>query len=187
MSAVANPSGDLTWDEFLAIPHETRNAALIDGKVVVNPPNAQHELIVHNLWTALREWARSGTDRGEFSTQQPVKIHDRQGYQPDFAWYPQDQCAPPGEPAAFSGLPSLIVEVLSPSTKSFDLMRKRVDYERIGIGEVWFVDPPNHVALACQRAEPGANFSDVELGHGDTLTSPLLPDFELPVSALFER
>jgi Uma2 family endonuclease len=49
----------LTWDEFLDLPYETRNAALIDGKVVVNPPIARHETVVGNLIIAFKTWIRS--------------------------------------------------------------------------------------------------------------------------------
>lgn len=178
---------NLTWDEFLALPYETRNASLIDGEVVVNAPNAQHELVVLNLAHAFRTWRRAGPDRGEVSTQQPVKINDRRGYQPDFAWYPQDRCAPRDEPPSFRGLPRLIVEVLSPSTRTFDLLRKRADYDSIGIDEVWFVDGLEQSVVLCQRSEPDLPYRDDEVGTGGTLTSPLLEGFEVPVSELFER
>lgn len=178
---------NLTWDEFLALPYETRNASLIDGEVVVNAPNAQHELVVQKLTLAFWAWMRDGADRGEVSTQQPVKINDRRGYQPDFAWYPQDRCAPRDEPPSFSGLPCLIVEILSPSTRTFDLLRKRADYDNIGIDEVWFVDGLERSVLLCQRSEPGLRYHDEEVGTDGILTSPLLEGFEVPVSELFER
>jgi Uma2 family endonuclease len=187
VSSIASHPSNLTWDEFLAVPYELRNAALIDGQVVVNPPDAQHELVVRNLVIVFRQWLRATTDRGDVSTQQPVKINDRRGYQPDFSWYPPERCAPRDQPAAFSGPPSLVVEVLSPSTRSFDLIRKRGDYERIGMGEVWFVDPKARRVLVCQRPETGAPFGDTELGPGDTVTSPLLDGFKVPVEDLFER
>lgn len=37
--------------------------------------------------------------------------------------------------------PDLIVEVLSPSTKPYDLVTKRGDYDRFGVAEYWVVDP----------------------------------------------
>jgi Uma2 family endonuclease len=175
---------NLSWDEFLALPQETRNAALIDGEVVVNPPNAQHQRIVRNLEKFFGQWMEAAPGRGEVSTQQPVKVNDRRGYQPDFAWYPEDQCSAPDEPAAFDGLPALIVEVLSPSTRSFDLLRKRTDYERLGIRELWFVDPVLRTVLIYRYADPD---TAIELGLDEKVTSPLLDGIALAVHALVHR
>jgi Uma2 family endonuclease len=190
VSAVANLPSDLTWDEFLALPYELRNVALIDGEVVVNPPNAQHELVVQNLVLAFRQWRAQLSGPGEVSTQQPVKVNDRRGYQPDVAWYPPELCAPPGEPAAFSGPPGIVVEIQSPSTRAFDVITKRADYERIGIAEAWFVDPRldrGPRVMVCERPEPASPYHDRELGPTDTLTSRLLPGFAIPVADLTGR
>jgi Uma2 family endonuclease len=190
VSAVANLPSNLTWDEFLALPYELRNVALIDGKVVLNPPNAQHELVVRKLVVAFTRWTDEQSGRGEVSTQQPVKINDRRGYQPDVAWYPQEMCAPPDEPAAFSGPPHIVIEIHSPSTRTFDLITKRADYEQIGIAEGWFVDPRldrGPRVMVCARPEPGGPYRDHQLGPTDTLTSRLLPGFAIPVADLTRR
>jgi Uma2 family endonuclease len=187
VSSIVSTPAELTWDEFLALPYETRNAALVDGKIIVNPPNAVHELIVRNLSVAFTMWLRAGAGRGEVSTQQPVRIHDRRGYQPDLMWYPPERCAPAGEPPALTGLPGLVIEVLSSSTRSFDLIRKRGDYENVGLAEVWFVDPTDRRVLVCARPTPDEPFADREAGPGDALTSPLLDGFTLPVDELFRR
>ena len=184
---MADFPSNLTWDEFLSLPQETRNAALIDGEVVVNSPNAQHEWIVRNLTATFLNWMWSGANRGDISYQQPVQIHERRGYQPDFVWYPQELCAPPGQPREFSGPPHLVVEILSPSTRRFDLVRKRHDYEEVGIAEVWFVsqDQNDFWVLQCQRNRPDGPFVERKRWLGELLASPVLQDFEVPVDALF--
>lgn len=178
----------LTWDEFLALPYETRNASLINGEVVVNSPNAQHESILRQLILALGAWRDDDARRGEMITQQPVKATDNRGYQPDLAWYPPEQCSAPDEPLTVSGYPALIVEVLSPSTRSFDLLRKRADYERLGIAEVWFVDPEAREVLALRLGPDGTRpYRDTDLNEKDVLTSPLLEGFSVAVADLFSR
>lgn len=145
---------------------------------------------MRNLQLVFVEWIRAGAGRGDVSTQQPVKINDRRGDQPDFAWYPADVSAPPDEPLpAFTGLPGLIVEVLSPSTGRFDRVRKRRDHEQIGIGEVWSVDPrlDSRGVTACQRKVSGEPFVDAQFDVDDVLTSPLLEGFEVRVGRLFQR
>jgi len=182
-SLVEHPS-NLTWDEFLALPYETRNASLIDGEVVVNSPNARHEWIISNLQLMFRSWIRAGSNRGGVCTQQPVRITDRRGYQPDFAWY-RSYVIEDGMPS-FPDLPDLIIEILSRSTRRHDMVRKRHDYEQIGIGEVWFVeqDAKRLGVLACQRVD-GGTFVERELPPGDQLTSPLLADFSIDVAELY--
>lgn len=69
---------------------------------------------------------------------------------------------------------------------SVDLIRKRKDYDDVGIDEVWFVDGRKRHVLVCGRPEAGHGFKDIELDEGSTLASPLLPGFEAPVSSLFE-
>jgi Uma2 family endonuclease len=43
-------------------------------------------------------------------------------------------------PKEFEGVPDLVVEVLSPSNRRYDLRDKRLIYHEAGVGEVWFVD-----------------------------------------------
>jgi Uma2 family endonuclease len=179
---------DLTWDEFLDLPFETRNAALIDGKVYMSSPSAMHEYVVENLLTAWRAYSRAEPGRGEPSTQQPVKIDDRRGYQPGLMWYPPEECAPPGQPPSFTGLPAIIAEIFSPTTRRFDAVRKRGDYEVIGVAEVWFLDPDVGSVLVLRRSSAGAGFDvNEELRPGAILSSRLLPGFEVPVTKLFDR
>ena len=44
-------------------------------------------------------------------------------------------------PQQFDGVPDLILEVLSPSNRDYDLGEKRAAYREAGVPEVWFVDP----------------------------------------------
>lgn len=113
-----------------------------------------------------------------------MKVHDRRGYQPDFAWY-RSFVLVDGMPAT-TGLPDLIVEVLSRSTRRHDLVRKRADYQSIGIAEVWFAEQDAHRlgVLTCRRSG-GGPFVDTELKPGDRLTSPLLEGFDVDVADLY--
>jgi Uma2 family endonuclease len=183
---VVHADVDLTWDEFLGLPYETRNTDLIDGKMIVNSPNAQHERIVGNLLFALKLWQRGLPQRlGGSTTQQPVKVSERHGYQPDMSWFPVEQCEPAGQRASFSGLPAIVVEVLSPRTRCIDLVRKRGDYEALGIPEFWIIDPDTEVMLIARRSSPIGSYIDLVLESSDTITSPLLPGFRLAFSELF--
>lgn len=184
----------MTWEEFLALPDapEYRHAELIDGVIVLNPPTRLHQRVVARLVAALDAWTREEVDRGEATMDPAVQISVRRGYLPDVAWFPEERCGPRDDTeAAFSGPPALVVEVLSPSTRAFDALRKRVDYARVGVDELWLVDPEEPAAQVYRRpASPGEVVGlelVEELGADGALRSPLLPGFAVVLGALLRR
>ena len=185
MTVTHTEPGLLTWDEYLVLPGETRNTDLIDGKLVVNAASAQHERVLRRLLYSAQRWLDVAGDLGEWTTQQPVRVNERRGYQPDASWFPAEQCTPASDIAGFTGLPAIVVEVLSPSTRSFDLLRKRGDYERLGVQEFWVFDPVDTSALVMRL--DGDRYTEVPLAPADELTSPLLPGFAVGVGSLFVR
>jgi Uma2 family endonuclease len=44
-------------------------------------------------------------------------------------------------PKKLTGVPDLLIEILSPSTRRYDRRQKRNRYERAGVRELWLVDP----------------------------------------------
>jgi Uma2 family endonuclease len=84
-------------------------------------------------------------------------------------------------------VPRLAVEVRSPSTWRYDIGPKKAAYERAGLRELWLVDTAASEVLIFRRSEPDAPAFDValELERSDTLTSPQLGGFELPLVELF--
>ena len=182
----------LTWQQFLDLDYETRNTDLIDGRMYVNSPGPVHEHVLGRLIVLFDRWAGAvdgGTPTGEMSTQPPIGIAVNRGYMPDLAWWPESQCSVDDGLLAFEGLPSIVLEVLSPSTRAFDLVRKRNDYERIGIAEFWVVDPKSRTAILHRRSEPGsATYDEVtEINAEGDISSPLLLGFTAPIAALFRR
>ena len=47
----------------------------------------------------------------------------------------------------FHGVPDVIVEILSPGNKEYDLVKKKELYERFGVKEYWIVDPQTKETL----------------------------------------
>lgn len=182
----------LTWQEFLDLPDDDRyrHAELINGEVVVSAATRLHQQIVGRLWSRIDAWTRDDENRGEVTMAPPVQITERRGYLPDVAWYRQVKCAPPGQPPAFEQPPDLAVEVLSPSTRSIDAIRKRNDYAVVGVCELWLIDPDEPEARILRSSDVLADvFVDAEtdIGRDGLLTSPLLPGFSVRLGNLVER
>jgi Uma2 family endonuclease len=187
MSIARDVNTLMTWDEFIGLPFETRNTDLVDGKMIVNAPNAQHERVLRKLIVALDRWQETiGHRLGEATTQQLVKVVNDRGYQPDLSWFPVEQCSGPGESAAFTGLPAIVVEVLSSSTRQFGLVRKANDYRNLGISEYWLVDPEAQSVLVLRAGSDSSVVYGSEAEHdGTLLVSPILPGFGVKVRDLF--
>lgn len=201
MSSAAVRTG-LTWEEYLDLPEDPRykHAELMDGELVpVNPPTWLHQVIVTSLVVAIGNWVRAGSGRGLVSMNLPVRVGAGRAYLPDVAWYREENARPAPGRRHIDAAPDIAVEVLSDSTRSFDLFRKRGDYAAVGVGELWLIDPegtdgtqgpartgPSALVLRAP-AEPihPAEFVVVdELDAGDALTSPLLPGLAVDLAGL---
>lgn len=181
MSSATAVSG-LSWEDFLNLPDDPRyrHAELMDGELVlVNPPTWIHQQVVGAFVIAIGNWIRAGSGRGSVTMDPPVQIRHNRGYLPDVAWFREERARPAAGNPYLTGPPDLAIEVLSPSTRTFDMLRKRTDYARVGVGELWLVDPEGPSALVLRRPaeQPGpAEFVQVDDVEADgELSSPLLP------------
>ena len=60
---------------------------------------------------------------------------------PDFAGWRRERMPDYPDTPYFTLAPDWVCEILSPSTRTFDLEEKRPIYAREGVGHLWFVDP----------------------------------------------
>lgn len=177
----------LTWERFTELLDQDgyEHAELVDGQVVVDVPDWLHQRIVTSLSAQMWRWVHAGEGRGEATMNPRVRITHNRGYLPDVAWYREDQFAGADRPG---GPPDVAIEVLSPSTRAFDLVRKRADYARVEVGELWLIDPEVPGALVLRSPEPGAEFVVVDdLDVDGLLTSPRLPGLRIRVGDLLVR
>ena len=70
---------------------------------------------------------------------------------------------------AYPGAPDLVVEVLSPSSRAYDLFLKAYKYGNAGVREYWCVDPKNRVVTVYDFSDP------------DTLSSSYPFEADIPV------
>jgi Uma2 family endonuclease len=170
-----------TTPEYLLFAND-QNALieLSNGKVVIHAmPTPQHQMIVLNLAARLREY-RPGR---VLIAPVPVQLWPGKLREPDVMLYRTEHVNRIGE--QWAGVPDLVVEVLSPSTRAIDLGEKMDEYAQAGISEYWIVEPDAQnisvYALEGDRYRLAARWRPTEQLH-----SGLLPDFSLAVDAVFQ-
>lgn len=178
----------MTAEEYLALPltAETRRLQLVGGELVVTEATMRHNVVQVELLLALRTWVAAAEGRGRVCAPLDVGLDERNVFAPDVSWYSQGRMPDVDAPRPYP-CPDLAIEIRSPSTWVYDVGAKRAAYERHGLPELWLVDTAAEAVLAFRRSQPGAPAFDeaLELGRGETLTSPLLRGFALPPEELF--
>lgn len=119
-------------------------------------PSPEHQRVSFRLQkaidAALEEGRKSGGGCEVFNA--PIDLYlpgEQSVYQPDLLLV----CDPAAVTSkGIEGIPDLVVEILSPSTASRDVTRKRWAYEAAGVPEYLMVDPEERVAVLL-RLEQG--------------------------------
>ena len=177
-------SRPLTYEEFLRVREATNDQTeLIDGELFVTPsPSPLHQAVIHRLTRAID---RALDERGSglvFFTPLDVRLAPDSVVQPDILILLDDRMEAITEDA-IEGAPSLVIEVLSPSTNRRDLTLKRNLYAAHGVTEYWIADPRGKTVTV--HADPvGGHYQSVVTSL-DTATSVLLPAVSLDVRKLF--
>ncbi|MGH9187090.1 MAG: Uma2 family endonuclease [Acidimicrobiales bacterium] len=178
---------DVTADEYFALTDQLpRFTELVDGEVIVNAPSVLHQHIVMGLCRRLLGWIEAGPGRGQCGIPSDVQVDQRNVYAPDIWWCREDR-KPGLEAIRLPELPDLAVEVLSPSTRRYDLGNKRARYEALGLPELWIIDPKRQTAMQLRRSSSTLPIFDtwIDIAVDDQLESPQLPDFAVRLADLF--
>lgn len=118
------------------LPEDGLRYELVDGTLLVSAaPSKQHQRVLGNLHLLLR--AACPPELEVFLAPTDYQPTSTRSLQPDLLVVARDD---PGGGAVTTPL-ALAVEVLSPSSRSIDLVLKRELYEQAGVRCYWVVDP----------------------------------------------
>jgi Uma2 family endonuclease len=176
--------GRWTYEDWLALPSDGSRYEVIDGELFVTPaPSIAHQTVALNLAMPLRQYAAGHGGRvfaGPVDVRlptQPVPL------QPDLVYVSKDRSGIIGTQEV-AGVPDLVVEILSPSNWPYDRTQKLAVYRAAGIPEYWIVDY-REKSVEVLVFEDGEYVLASQWGPGSTLTSRVLPGFEVAVDEVF--
>lgn len=128
MVALQRTNWFMTVEEYLAFEEQSDvRHEYIAGEVhAIAGSSERHQIIAFNIASALRRAAR---ERGCRVILNDVKLQ----VEPDFIYYPDSMllCDPADDDPYIKERPSLVVEVLSPTTATTDRREKMVKYREI--------------------------------------------------------
>jgi len=185
---MSGPQKKLTSAELLLLPDDGKRHELIDGVHYVTPsPRIPHQVLVGRIFVAIANFLAVHQHLGRvFLSPVDVVMSEHDLVVPDLLFVTRDQQSILTD-ANVQGVPALVVEVLSPSTRRRDEGIKRKLFDQKGVREYWVVDPKAMRVSICRRAEDGSFpiVTTLEASIDDQLSSPLLPAFSLSMRELF--
>jgi Uma2 family endonuclease len=177
----------ITVDQLDAFPEDDGNRyELIEGELFVSrAPGIPHQRVLSNLLFFLLEYLRRNPvgivvpGAGAIFSKYDAVI-------PDLALVKNERWDQVVADDRFVAGPDLVIEILSPgkTNRHRDLIAKQKLYEKFHVGEYWIVDPENRSVVISRHENESFGPTQV-IRDNEVLTSPLLPEFSLPVAKIF--
>ena len=180
--------GSWTWDDYLRLPDDGQRYEIIHGVLYVSPaPRFIHQVAVTRLAHFLSQFVLSRHLGMVLVAPLDVLLPGiAEPVQPDVLVLKNENLPDPAEAMNFQGVPDLVAEVLSPSSKRLDQKVKLRAYEEAGVPEYWIVDPKLQAVVVHRLDESRGEYHQAErFETAEVVRSTVLEGFELRVSDLF--
>lgn len=129
-----------TYQDYLQLPDDGRRYEIIDGVLYVSPsPLSVHQLLSKRLQFFLYQFELNGDG---FVYNAPLDVHmpGCTPVQPDLVFLSREQRGLIQDKGIF-GAPHLVAEILSPTTRSLDRVKKLNKYAAAGVAHYLMIDP----------------------------------------------
>lgn len=176
----------LTYQDYLQIPEEQGYMyEVLEGELVKDPsPSILHQFVSQMLFEIIKAYFQQ-IDPGCLLLYAPVDVTlgETTVVQPDIL-YISKQRREIIKDFRIDGAPTLAVEILSPSTRRKDCVKKLQIYQKAGVKHYWLVDPEDKTFQAFVLSANG--YALVATGETeDIVNHPELPGLQITLSALW--
>ncbi|HEV8640324.1 MAG TPA: Uma2 family endonuclease [Methylomirabilota bacterium] len=177
-------SAVLTYRDYAALPDDGRRYELHDGALSVTPaPGTRHQRISRDLFEVLNAHVKARRLGEVLYAPLDVILSDTTVLQPDIVYFDHSRLAALSGRGA-EGAPTLVVEIISPSTTTIDRVTKPRLYARHRVPFFWLVDPEARSLEAFALGPEG--YSLVVRASGVTpVGPPPFPDLALIPASLW--
>jgi Uma2 family endonuclease len=149
VSAIEKPPRT-TMEVFKMLPEGTR-CELINGTIYMPPaPSLDHQDAVTHIGSQIYSYVKKKKLGKAYISPIDVYLDDRDNaFQPDFVFVSNKNLSILKEDGIY-GAPDLVIEILSPGTKGFDLGKKKKVYEKTGVKEYCVIDTKTKISIGFQ-------------------------------------
>lgn len=177
----------MTADEFFALPDDGHRYELVDGILIMSPsPEPKHQRVAMEILRQLLFFLDKNPI-GQLYHELDIQLKKSKmgadcAYKPELVFI--KGMTRETEPKRIVAPVDMVLEVVSPDRRKYDLETKRVDYEQSGIGEYWVADPELDSIRFWRRQ--GTVFVEV-FADGDFFRSEAVPGFKLDINRVREE
>ena len=115
---------------------------IIGGKKFMAPSaSAYHSNSINEIAATITVYVRQNKCGKVFTDSLDLHLPDGNVFRPDLIVVTKENAGLINWNRGIYGVPDMVVEVLSKSTRKFDLTAKKDSYEACGVKEYWIVDP----------------------------------------------
>lgn len=142
------PVTKLTYEDYVLFPNDGYRHEIIQGRHYMNPaPSPRHQSVSRHIQFQLYQQIELAGLGQVIDAPIDLQLSATDVVQPDIVIVLKDKRII--TPTKIKGVPDLVVEILSPSTRNYDQQLKKQLYEQSQVPEYWIVDPEDQSIQQC--------------------------------------
>ncbi|HSB82227.1 MAG TPA: Uma2 family endonuclease [Candidatus Methylomirabilis sp.] len=174
----------LTYREYEALPADGRRYEIHEGELSVTPaPSPQHQMISRNLLAVLHSHVKAKGIGEVLYAPLDVILSDTSIVQPDIVYLDPSRVSAISR-RGVEGPPTLVVEILSPTTTLTDRSTKHQLYARYAVPFFWLVDPEGRSVESFVLGPQGYSLA-MRASGTESVSPPPFPDLALIPESLW--
>ena len=173
-----------TYKDYLLIDDDKRYEVIRGGLIMVPAPFTIHQRVLRNIEDVLWNFVREKNLGEVLVAPTDVVLSEDIVVQPDILFISKERLDIIKE-AAIMGSPDLIVEIISPSSASYDTVEKRDIYEEYVVKEYWLVFPQEK-AIEVLALEDGVYRELCKGRKTGVVRSKIIAGLEVDLKEVFE-
>lgn len=173
-----------TMADLEALPSSVKGE-IIEGTLYTQPrPRSRHQnaiTLVESDIVGPYQRGRNGPGGWWILPEPGIELPGSPEFSPDVAGWRKERLAELPEEESIRLAPDWVCEVLSPSTRAYDLRIKKPFYARIGVQHLWYIDLQARL-LTVSRVQQGGWLELGVYGDEDVVRAEPFEEIEIPLA-----